>query len=235
MSWSFDERLAYERSQRKLVDSFWLSWFGPDVAIEVVTDLAEQRRGIDARVLPGVPPSPLAGVAFAVTAQEKIRSKDYGDILLESVSNDVRRTPGWTHTIAADVVLYAIAATRRALLLPGPALRLLFAKRECDWKRRFGLRAAQNPSYRTLNVPVPLDVIVPAIDREHGRVHCSRCDRSCVWSEARGGASVVGCVGCLRLGPSPWAIPASALVLSAPTDARSTADATRPTPRAVRT
>lgn len=205
MTWSFEERLAFEHSQREFLDALWRAWFGPEVSIRPVTDLGEQRRGLDVRLAPAWP----AREPMWLTAQEKVRSRDWGDVLLERVSNDRTGTPGWTLTCEADLVLYAVAPSRRGILLPGPGLRRVAQERFPAWVKAYGEKRADNGEYHTINVALPESVLRREIDAGHGPYRCSRCDRPSVWSETRGGSAVAGCVGCTE-GMPPWELRAGA-------------------------
>ena len=95
---------------------------------------------------------------------EKVREKDYGDILLEFWSDKERRTPGWiAKDLSCDFIAYAIAPSRRCYLLPFQPLRAAWRDRRADWVARFGRREAQNAGYTTVGVPVPVEEVFTAI------------------------------------------------------------------------
>lgn len=199
MTWDFQTQLAVEAAHHNLLDLLWAAWFPGYTGIEVIEDLSRQRVGIDVD---------LHTEHGVITGQEKVRTKVYPDILLEHISVDrPRPLPGWTLTCSAELVLYAWAPSRTAIILPGAALKDTFAAHLQEWQYRFGERAADNGHYRTLNVPVPLPVLRAAIDDAHGTYTCSTCDaHERKWSDTRGGGSLdtVGCSECSPNGISPW-------------------------------
>lgn len=100
---------------------------------------------------------------------EKKRREDYGDILLEYISNDRKGSPGWAEKILlCDYIAYAILPKgapdlHRAYLLPVPILQSTWKQNKDDWLNKYGTRAAQNNGYRTLNCPVPVSVLFDAM------------------------------------------------------------------------
>jgi hypothetical protein len=114
----------------------------------------------------------LAGIDRSITLanskqlliDEKVRAKDYGDILLEVWSNKERKTPGWvTKALRADYIAYLIAPAGMCHLLPVIQLQNAWAKHGQFWTDRFGVKQAQNRSWVTESVPVPLEFLYPAI------------------------------------------------------------------------
>lgn len=80
-------------------------------AVSVHDDGWAQRGGID-RVL-----TLACGRVF--TVDEKIRTHDWPDILLEQWSDEERRVAGWVQKpLACDFIAYAFAPSRRCYLLP---------------------------------------------------------------------------------------------------------------------
>jgi len=99
-----------------------------------------------------------------LNSDEKVRTKDYGDILLEEWSNYERKTHGWAmRESATDVISYAIVPPQRCFLFPFPTLRKAFMENRLSWAKTFGRRVAQNRGYRTVSIPVPIDVLMNAI------------------------------------------------------------------------
>lgn len=99
-----------------------------------------------------------------IKVDEKVREKDYGDILLERWSKLERKEPGWVQKpLECDYIAYAIAPARRCYLLP--VLTLQRAWHECgrEWIERYGVKNAQNRGYVTQNVSVPVDVLMRAL------------------------------------------------------------------------
>lgn len=99
-----------------------------------------------------------------ILIDEKVRSKDYGDILLEYVSVDTTGAPGWVcKPIRADFIAYAILPRGKAYLLPVIALQIAWLRNNKDWLSEYGTRPATNRGYRTLNCPVPFGPLFRAI------------------------------------------------------------------------
>jgi len=137
-----------------------------------------QRGGID-RVL-------TLNSGKTLTVDEKVRNKDYGDVLLEfwSVWRDGKGVdPGWVaKDLACDYIAYAWVPTGRCLLLPFQELRRVWRARHQEWvdaaKRGamgFQVISANNKGYQTKSVCVPENVLRDAI----------RDSMLVTWTEAR--------------------------------------------------
>jgi len=95
---------------------------------------------------------------------EKVRTKNYGDIALEFISNDQRQTPGWVcKPLLADYIAYMIRPSRICYILPVVQLQAAWESRGIEWRQTFGVKAAQNEGYKTLNCCVPPDRVFSAI------------------------------------------------------------------------
>lgn len=98
------------------------------------------------------------------TVDEKVRTHDWPDILLEQWSDEARRTPGWVQKpLACDFVAYAFAPSRRCYLLPVAPLQRAWRLYGRQWIDRYGQRRAHNVGYVSTNVPVPIDVLLHAM------------------------------------------------------------------------
>ena len=125
-------------------------------AVSVRDDGWAQRGGID-RVITLV-----CGRVF--TVDEKVRTNDWPDILLERWSDEERATPGWIQKpLACDFIAYAFAPSRRCYLLPVAPLQRAWRMNGRHWIDLYGERRALNPGYRTSNVPVPIETLMGAI------------------------------------------------------------------------
>lgn len=119
-------------------------------------DGEHQRAGIDRSVI-------LAN-SKQLLIDEKIRYRDYGDILLEYISNDRFNSPGWVcKPLRADYIAYAIAPAGMCYLLPVIQLQIAWAKNGEMWKREFKPIEATNEGYTTRSVGVPPSRLFPAI------------------------------------------------------------------------
>ena len=125
-------------------------------AVAIENDGWAQRAGID-RLL-----TLACGRTF--TVDEKIRTEDWPDVLLERWSSEQARTPGWVQKpLACDFIAYAHAPAATCVLLPVPALQRAWRQHGRQWIGLYGQRRAQNEGYTTVSVPVPRSVLMQAI------------------------------------------------------------------------
>lgn len=125
-------------------------------AVSVRNDGWAQRGGID-RVL-------TLACGRTYTVDEKVRANDWPDILLEQWSDEARRAPGWIQKpLACDFIAYAFVPSRRCYLLPVVPLQRAWRMQGKRWIRSYGQRRARNPGYISASVPVPIEVLLPAI------------------------------------------------------------------------
>jgi len=102
----------------------------------------------------------------AIYIDEKVRRKDYGDILIEYISNDKKGTKGWAEKpLFCDYIAYAILPTRMCYLLPVPQLQKAWIGNKKEWLSLFGTKSADNKYYNTLNCPVPVNTLFKAIGK----------------------------------------------------------------------
>jgi len=137
----------------------------PSLAAMVCTrdDGWAQRGGID-RVL-------TLKSGRTLTVDEKVREKDWPDVLLETWSDHAKRKPGWIQKeLAVDFIAYAFAESRTCLLLPFQLLRRAWLQNGREWinlakGKRDGYRFvdAENATYTTRNIAVPRDDLLSAI------------------------------------------------------------------------
>ena len=125
-------------------------------AVAVKQDGWAQRGGID-RLL-----TLECGRTF--TVDEKVRSSDWPDVLLERWSNERMKAPGWVQKpLAADFIAYAYAPAATCVLLPVPALQRAWRQHGRQWIGLYGTRRAANEGYTSVSVPVPRGVLMQAI------------------------------------------------------------------------
>jgi hypothetical protein len=95
------------------------------------------------------------------TVDEKIRTADWPDILLEQSSDEQRRKPGWVQKpLACDSIAYAYAPLVICFLLPVAPLQRAWRQHGRSWLKLSGTRRATNPGYVSVSVPVPRGVLV---------------------------------------------------------------------------
>ena len=125
-------------------------------AVAVSDDGWAQRGGID-RLL-----TLACGRTF--TVDEKIRTQDWPDVLLERWSDETRRSPGCVQKpLACDFIAYAYAPAATCVLLPVPALQRAWRQHGRQWIGLYGTRRAANQGYTSVSVPVPRGVLMQAI------------------------------------------------------------------------
>ncbi|MBU8921818.1 MAG: hypothetical protein KOO63_08360 [Bacteroidales bacterium] len=119
-------------------------------------DGEHQRAGIDRSVI--------LENSKQILIDEKVRYKDYGDILLEYTSVDTTGAPGWAcKPLMCDYIAYAILPRGKAYLLPVIPLQRAWASLGANWIKKYGTRQAQNNGYKTLNCPVPFAPLFNAL------------------------------------------------------------------------
>ena len=125
-------------------------------SVSVRDDGWAQRGGID-RVI-------TLACGRTYTVDEKVRSHDWPDILLEQWSDEERRKPGWVQKpLACDFIAYAFAPSRRCYLLPVALLQRAWRVNGRQWIERYGQRRARNVGYVSTSVPVPLGELAQAL------------------------------------------------------------------------
>lgn len=116
-----------------------------------------QRGGID-RVL-------TLASGKTLTVDEKVREKDYGDILLEYWSDVDRRARGWVaKDLACDFIAYGVLPSSTCYLLPFHQLRLAWQQNGARWVGTYKRIEAQNDGYTTVSVGVPVPVVFEALN-----------------------------------------------------------------------
>jgi hypothetical protein len=178
MNWDFSERLgkSFEGDARTAKALRW--FFSRATDFNIDWSPREKPYGHDLEIR-----------AFSQTykIEEKRRQKDYGDELLEDISNDVSGRKGWTWRAGeADYVLFIYP--ERWTIWPGKQLADAFQKNREAWIRKYGTRAAQNNGYKTINVPIPTDILKLALS-EAGAPICPHC-------ECNVGRFSAACEGC---------------------------------------
>jgi len=130
----------------------------PDFAVMhcVRQDGWAQRGGID-RVI-------VLKSGKTLTVDEKVRTKQYPDILLERWSDRARKKAGWVQkALACDYIAVACIPTQTCHLLPFQQLRRAWILHGHEWIARYEPVLADNPGYVTESIPVPVDVLFGAL------------------------------------------------------------------------
>jgi len=166
-----DRRSAAARRVHRFQDSHDVSaQYGPDwwvpiyrrafptlmSAVAVEHDGWAQRGGID-RLL-------TLACGRTYTVDEKIRTEEWPDVLLERWSNERARSPGWVQKpLACDFIAYAYAPAATCVLLPVSSLQRAWRQHGRQWIGLYGQRRAENAGYTSVSVPVPRGVLMQAI------------------------------------------------------------------------
>lgn len=146
----FSSDLQYSTEDR----TFWQSAYEAAFPVMLGTtdcsaDIGMQRIGVDTIVN-----LPFGGKLFI---DEKKRKKNYGDILLEYISNDTTNSPGWIEkSLRIDFIAYAIMDIQIVWFIPFLELQSLWFENKTEWLKTYPLKTAKNKYYNTLNVAIPL-------------------------------------------------------------------------------
>jgi hypothetical protein len=165
---SFKAQLAWSEAQSD--EPFWDAVYRkafPNLVSHVTGpgDYDSQRQGVD-RVL-------VLSNNRLLRIDEKKRSANYPDILLEYVSVDVTGALGWIEKdLSIDYLAYAFMPALKVYLLPWILLRKAWKENREAWmskaeERREGFRVvqAQNFGYSTWSLAVPIPNLYSAINR----------------------------------------------------------------------
>lgn len=155
----FNERLAFSHEHEAA--GWWEGVYrkafpGIQSINSVRNDGWAQRAGID-RIL-------VLNSGKVIKVDEKVRSKDFFDILLERWSDEARGRPGWVQKpLDCDFIAYAFAKSGLCYLLPTLLLQRAWREFGRHWIDTYKEVRAQNRGYVTVSVPVPTDVLLDAI------------------------------------------------------------------------
>jgi hypothetical protein len=141
-----------------MFDNFYHRIFPDLVRIEIVTDIALQKKGID-KIL-------YLDNGQKIAVDEKKRRSNYGDILIELWSVYEHKIKGWLFTSHCHYIVYAIMPIRKAYLLPTILLRQAWRHNEHEWREQYHEIKAINPTYTTISIAIPPDILLPAIQKE---------------------------------------------------------------------
>lgn len=162
----FREKLEYSQLKTGQLNVIYRIHFKPYVRkVEKVNDIVLQRQGIDTILT-------MASGA-QIYFDEKVRAKDYGDILLEEYSVWEQRKEGWLcGSKQTDYITYIVVPSKRIFFLPFLLLQKAWDMNHDGWLTKYGRRFAPNKGYQTSNIPVPVDVLLDAICvAEAGKLH----------------------------------------------------------------
>jgi len=99
-----------------------------------------------------------------ILIDEKVRSVDYGDILLEHLSDRERGVLGWVEKqLLCDFIAYAVLPSKKCYLLPVVQLQTAWDKNKLEWIHLYSNKVAKNQTsgrcWETVSTPVPVSVV----------------------------------------------------------------------------
>jgi len=178
--YGFKERLEFaeKNSQAMQLERFYRRCFPGCISIEKVKDKEKQRDGIDTLLF--------MQSGRILYFDEKIREKEYGDILLEEYSvwktypyvqgREIGKyeplslheasdlVVGWLgRTKKTDYITYAVVPSKRVNFLPFLLLQKAWCKHYREWVKMYGRLYVPNDCYFTTNIPVPTDKVYEAM------------------------------------------------------------------------
>lgn len=149
-----------KRANDTKLDPFWLSVYTkmfPNIAhmSGTINNMQMQFKGVD-RII-------TLKNNRHIFIDEKIRERDYNDILLEDSSkviNGVVKSTGWMNkSLDIDYLAYAFRPSQTCYLLPWANLQSAWFKYRTRLINKYGTVEAKNDGYVTLSVPVPIESI----------------------------------------------------------------------------
>lgn len=156
---SFKEDLAFSHAQAD--QPWWAAVYGQAFCgfkqmVDMREDCLLQRSGIDRYVH-------LKGGKI-LSIDEKVRRKDWDDILLERWSDMHSRTPGWIQKrLQCDYIAYAFAPSGRCYLLPVPQLQRVWLRHGMRWIKERQHIHALNHGYTTESIAIPIPELLDEI------------------------------------------------------------------------
>jgi hypothetical protein len=165
--YNFDDELEFSNARRKELDVYYKTRFGSAIQIKRFLLIERERNGVDVEI---VYPN-----QEKITIQEKIRRKNYSDILIEYCSQyDQTRQecikPGWIYSLFATYLVYVLGMNN-IKVYPVHELRKVWELNQSRWKDKYESLYAKtvdkqgNIKYLTLNCPVPIETLEREIEK----------------------------------------------------------------------
>ena len=96
-----------------------------------------------------------------------IIDKSKNHILIEEYSDYDKRKVGWlSRNKKTDYIIYAIIPSKKVYLLPFLLLQKAWIRNYCNWSKTYERKFSKNKYYRTSNIPIPVNVLFEALNRE---------------------------------------------------------------------
>lgn len=156
-----DFKESLEKANETKLNAFWLpiykEAFGNFVQFMACdSDCKIQRQGID-RVI-------ILDNGKVLNIDEKVRYKEYDDILLEYISVDTTGALGWMEKdLSIDYLAYAFLDSQTCYLIDWRMLKRAWRYYKDIWISKYRLVTAKNNGYNTISVAVPIDVILEKV------------------------------------------------------------------------
>jgi hypothetical protein len=141
----FDTQLARGEWGEAVLDDYYCQWCHITQATK-----RQQFIGID-RLFTTMH----SGKQWDVQYKTDFKVQIYGNLIVETVSNNVTETLGWGYTCEADVIIWLLWYTGEMLVLQPRHIRQGLSK----WQKKYHKAVVQNDGYQTIGVKVPLDEV----------------------------------------------------------------------------
>lgn len=146
---AYEESPAYEQ----LCKLFWPGL----IKVTLEDDLERQRWGIDARLL--------MHNGYRINVDNKIRAEVWDDVLIEHISDEERRIPGWIcKRLYCNYILTIFKPLNKGILIPRVPLQAVWAELGVQWIQEFPEIRAQNRSkdgraWITVSCALPIEIL----------------------------------------------------------------------------
>lgn len=114
----------------------------------------DQRRGIDRIFVAN-------GREYKIEYKTDSRAKQTGNAFVETVSVDYQNKPGWAYYSEADWLIYYTTGVEVIYIIQMRRIKENLPK----WESMFRTVPSYNNGYRTLGIPVPLDIFERIAER----------------------------------------------------------------------
>jgi len=154
----FNERLIYsfKSSDEDFWEKVYRKLFPTMTSMTLETDLDMQRQGVDRLVF-------VESGRF-YTIDEKKRSKEYNDILLEYISVDTTGALGWIEkSLRIDFLAYAFMQSKKCYVFPFPLLQKAWREHKEEWMEEYPKITAENVGYNTHSLAIPKKILFSAV------------------------------------------------------------------------
>lgn len=144
-SWNFDRQLKAGNECEGRLDAIFSPWYH----IKVIPGEQQRAIGYDRLYT-----DKETGRVFRVEHKCDWKTKTTGNVFIETVSKDTSGKPGWVYASKADILIYWPVGMGFICIASMKRVREKFLK---DWLTQYHLASAQNETYTTKGILVPLD------------------------------------------------------------------------------